>query len=318
MAQESTSERKLNLDERSRELAQKAPPFASAGLVCAVVVTFHPESDLVTRLIALLPQLDGLLVVDNTPGGGYLEKIKEIGIDGSSLHIIENKANLGIAVALNQGIRYAEQQGFKWLLTLDQDTHWYPNMVEILIGVHRTCDPKPAIIGSNYHEPRNDRHMVPVGAASDHTDVKTVITSGSLIDVSVASTMGGFREDYFIDQVDHEFCLRARAYGYRVVISHKPTMAHGVGDDGGVHLPFLGILPNHPPLRKYYIARNTIVTIAQYWRLEPEWCARRMVRLILGFVLMATLEKQRRAKVTAFAAGILDGFKKRMGRYGRY
>ncbi len=125
--------------------------------------------------------------------------------------------------------------------------------------------------------------------------------------------MGGFREDYFIDQVDHEFCLRARAHGHQVVISRKPVMAHSVGESGGVWMPWLGVLPNHPPVRKYYIARNTVVTVKAYWRREPQWCLRRLARLLLGLGGMAFLEKQGFAKVRAFAGGIADGLHGRMG-----
>jgi rhamnosyltransferase len=113
----------------------------------------------------------------------------------------------------------------------------------------------------------------------------------------VALAIGGFREDYFIDQVDHEFCLRARAHGHQVVISRKPVMAHSVGESGGVWMPWLGVLPNHPPVRKYYIARNTVVTVKGYWRREPQWCLRRLARLLLGLGGMFFLEKQGFAKV---------------------
>ncbi|MGI0014597.1 MAG: glycosyltransferase family 2 protein, partial [Nitrososphaera sp.] len=169
----------------------------------------------------------------------------------------------------------------------------------------------------NYFDPQTDRIKVPTGQDADFLEQKTVITSGSLIDVRLAVASGGFREDYFIDQVDHEFCLRVRAHGQKVVISCKPVMTHSVGRPGGVQIPFLGVLPNHPPLRKYYIARNTVVTVAEYWRREPEWCLRRMVRLVLGLGLMALLEEHRFSKVRAFAAGVADGMRRRMGACGR-
>jgi rhamnosyltransferase len=56
-----------------------------------------------------------------------------------------------------------------------------------------------------------------------------------------------------------------------------------------------------------------VVTVADYWRREPEWCLRRSLRLMLGLLLMATLEKQRLVKIRAFAAGFIDGVRHRMG-----
>jgi rhamnosyltransferase len=290
-----------------------AVPEATARTVCAVVVAFFPDNDFEARLRVLLPQVDELVIVDNTPGGTCKLLLMALTLNETRIHIIENQANAGIAAALNQGIERTLQRGRKWILTLDQDTKCYPDMIDTLIDVYKACEPKPVIVGSNYFDSHNNRPVVHACGDSKYQDCKTVITSGSLIDAEMARDIGGFREDYFIDQVDHEFCLRARSYGYRVIISCKPAMTHSVGNPGGVLLPILGVLPNHSAIRKYYIARNTVVTVSKYWRQEPEWCLRRLVRLVLGLGLMAILEKQKIAKVRAFIAGITDGMMRRMG-----
>ena len=186
-------------------------------------------------------------------------------------------------------------------------------MVRTLLHVHAACVPPAVVIGGNYLDTRNSKTKVSVGADGEFLDQKTVITSGCLVDACFAQTIGGFRDDYFIDQLDHEFCLRARTHGGKVVISRKPVMTHSVGEMGGAWLPLLGELPNHAPLRKYYVARNSLLTIAAYWRREPDWCLRRALRLIGGMFLMVTLEGQRGVKVRAFAAGIADALAGRMG-----
>ena len=287
------------------------PPAPSTENICAVVVAYFPDEGFEARLQTILPQVGRLVIVDNTPDTISLSP-EIIAAWGERLHSIANHTNRGVAAALNQGLEYASQQGYPWVLTLDQDTQCYPNMLTILGNVYDDCIHRPAVIGSNYLDPRNHKPKVPPHG-NKCLEQKTVITSGSLVDAGVARAAGGFREDYFIDQVDHEFCLRVRAHGYRVVISREPVMAHSVGRPGGVDVPFLGILPNHPPLRKYYIARNTVVTISTYWRQEPEWCLRRFVRLILGLGYMAVLEENRLAKVWAFTAGIADGIFRRLG-----
>lgn len=287
------------------------PPVPSATNVCAVVVAYFPDEDFEARLRTILPQVARLVVVDNTPDAIALSP-DLVAAWGERLHCIANHANRGVAAALNQGLEYALQQGLPWLLALDQDTQCYPNMVGILGNVYKGSSPRPALIGSNYLDPRNNKPKVPT-QGSACLEQKTVISSGSLIDAEIAVLIGGFREDYFIDQVDHEFCLRLRTQGCRIVISREPVMAHSVGRPGGVGVPFLGILPNHPPLRKYYIARNTVITISAYWRQEPEWCLRRFVRLILGLGHMAVLEENSVAKVRAFTAGIVDGIFHRLG-----
>jgi rhamnosyltransferase len=280
--------------------------------VCAVVVTYYPDVGVIDRLGLLLPQVHRLVIVDNTPAGSREFDLSGLTNAFPTTLVIENRVNKGIATALNQGLNFASGAGYEWLVTMDQDSVCHPDMVLTLLKLSKTCQTPPAIVGANYFDPQIEGTKVPVGDGGCWPQ-KTVITSGCLIDVRVACTIGGFRDDFFIDQVDHEFCLRARAHGHTIVISRRPVMTHSVGTTGGVRLPFLGVLPNHPPVRKYYIARNTVVTVATYWRTEPAWCVRRMVRLFLGLIEMALLEQHRVSKVKGFVCGIRDGLRKQMG-----
>lgn len=282
--------------------------------VCGVVVAFFPDMEFRSRIEQVMQQVDALLVVDNTPSGGCRDLLASLTSRHEKLVVVESHRNVGVAAALNQGLAHAAKIGCDWLLTLDQDTQVYPIMVETLLRTYADCRASPAIVGSNYLDPRRGRPAFPSTGVGRCVEAKTVITSGSLILVTAAQAIGGFREDYFIDQVDHEFCLRIRAHGYRVAISQTPVMTHSVGEAGGVNVPFFGSLPNHSPTRKYYIARNSIVTIADYWSREPMWCLRRLIKLSLGFLLIIIAEKkQRRDKARAFVAGIQDGINRRLG-----
>jgi rhamnosyltransferase len=295
------------------EPRSETPAQGTTKSVCAVLVAFFPDHEFEERLLTVLPQVESLVVVDNTPGGCCARRLKTLANQESHLHIIENQMNLGVAAALNQGLSLALNQGSQWLLTLDQDTVCYPDIVETLLNTRANCELAPTVIGGNYLDPRNGKNKVAEDRAGTWLEQKTVITSGCLVDVAMAHHIGGFRDNFFIDQVDHEFCLRMRAQGRHVVISRKPVMMHSVGEPDGPRLPFLGALPSHPPLRKYYITRNTLVTIAEYWRQEPEWCLRRFLRLLLGLALMIILEKKRLSKARAFAAGVVDSLHRRMG-----
>lgn len=287
--------------------------MTSEPSVCAIVVAYHPDEGFAARLDDLLLQVSALVVVDNTPSDARRESIHLSFADDKKLMLIENHENLGVGAALNQGLEQAAAWSCDWLLTMDQDSRCHADMVQNLLQVMTNCVPTPKVIGSNYFDPRNGTTKIPTNRPGEFLDQKTVITSGSLVNVRFAKAIGGFRADYFIDQLDHEFCLRVRANGGRVVITSKPVMDHCVGEDGGVWLPLLGYLPNHAPLRKYYLARNSLVTIARYWRTEPDWCLRRALRFVLGLPLMALLERQRLAKMRAFLAGILDSVGGRMG-----
>ncbi|MDD5298394.1 MAG: glycosyltransferase family 2 protein [Rhodocyclaceae bacterium] len=286
-----------------------APPGTGA-----VIVAYHPDDGLAQRISAILPQFQAVLIVDNTPEAYRDPRLMSLAeANPAGVELMANPENLGVAAALNQGLAWAHHRGFLWLVTLDQDSHIYPNLVETLTGIALSLDKQPMVVGGNYLDPRNGRLAANREGVVPYEVRKTVITSGSLVSVEAAIAIGGFREDYFIDQLDHEFCLRARRHGYQVLISRKPVMDHSVGEEGGVRLPFLGTLPNHSPLRKYYITRNSLVTILEYWREEPDWCARRLIRLLLGFLLMGVLEQNRLDKIRAFLAGVRDAMDRQMG-----
>jgi rhamnosyltransferase len=66
-------------------------------------------------------------------------------------------------------------------------------------------------------------------AGRNWVEVPTLITVGSLISVAAFARIGPFREDFFVDYADIEFCLRARRSGYHVVQGVAPTIEHAIG-----------------------------------------------------------------------------------------
>ena len=147
--------------------------------VCAVVVTYFPDSGFEERLRMILPQVESLVMVDNSPEG---DKVRQLGILAEyrgRVLLVENHANLGIAAALNCGLENAVQLGCKWLLTLDQDTRCFPDMVDTLLRVHGAGE-RIAVVGSNYFDYRNTRTAAPASDGDEYLERKTVITSGSL------------------------------------------------------------------------------------------------------------------------------------------
>lgn len=48
-------------------------------------------------------------------------------------------------------------------------------------------------------------------------EVKLAITSGSILNVTIAKQLGSFDENLFIDEVDSEFCYRAQKMDIRLL-----------------------------------------------------------------------------------------------------
>lgn len=102
----------------------------------AVVVLYHPGKDLAGNINSYLPQVDRLLLWDNTPGGGK-EQLPLSGVTHPErLEYRGCGRNVGIGTALNDAVAYAREHGYTHLLTLDQDSYFLPRSFPGLYGCH--------------------------------------------------------------------------------------------------------------------------------------------------------------------------------------
>ena len=171
------------------------------------------------------------------------------------------------------------------------------------------------MVGSNYWDVHRGRNFVRCAEkGSVYRERKTLITSGTLAPLSLFQNIGLFREDYFIDSVDHEFSLRARAHGYRLLISCRPLMQHSIGAGVGHTSQLRQFLSfNHSPARKYFIARNTVATATAYFLQEPAWALRQGWRLVSDLASILLFEREKRKKAKAFLVGVMHGIAGKMG-----
>jgi rhamnosyltransferase len=299
------------------EVEMPDPP-AARGEICAVVVTYHPEHDFPARLSRIVPQVASTFIIDNGSTDAEVKMLRGAAT-GGAVSLVCNLENLGVATALNIGACRALAAGFKWALLLDQDTEVDHDMVERLVATHASCDDgdRIAIAGSRFRDLRG-QSSEPIRLDSKGElweEVESVITSGSLLSLRAYSAIGPFREEFFIDYVDTEFCFRARTAGYRVIQTIRPLMSHTVG------APTRHILPwatkwttNHSPDRRYYIARNNTVLLREHgapgggsWRLKSFVRCWRLIKRI------ALYEHDKAKKIHAVWQGWRDGVHGHMG-----
>lgn len=88
--------------------------------VAAVVVAHHPDPGFASRLARVATQVAAVIVVDNHSSPPVRDHLADAGVVHAEL--IENARNEGIGRALNHGVQRAAARGFRWVLTLDQDT----------------------------------------------------------------------------------------------------------------------------------------------------------------------------------------------------
>jgi rhamnosyltransferase len=295
-------------EEESRLLAKP-----SISNTCVVVITFNPDELFEWRLERTAAQFTHIVIVDNGSIGKSLDMV--LGLRGrGSLSLISNEKNLGIAVALNQGVRVALEMGFHWAVTLDQDTVPLPHMLQTLLAAYDSLSTPEVIVGGNYFDVHRRRLRLAGIKKSECIKKKTLITSGMLVPLAFCLREGGFREDYFIDSVDHEFCLRVRSLGWGIYMTREAVMEHRIGSKIIAPRWISNIIPfNHSPVRKYYMARNMVATIRLYSLKEPLWSIRQIVRLFFEFSSIFLIESDKKSKALAFIKGIKHGMIGRLG-----
>jgi rhamnosyltransferase len=282
-----------------------------------VLVTYHPDGGFAHRFGLVLAQVGAVIIVDNGSAAEALGVLRDLCTSTGSI-LICNGENLGVAYALNVGAERAGALGYAWALLLDQDTEVDPDMVERLLAARASCaGERVAIVGSRFRVTAGQAieplRLEARGALWE--EVESVITSGSLLSLPAYTAIGRFRDEFFIDHVDTEFCFRARAAGYRVIETIHPLMAHAIGAPTR-HTLFgaTSWTTNHSADRRYYMARNNTVLLREYGTSgRGPWQWKSIVRCLRVCKRIVYFEKDKVRKIVAVAQGWWDGARGRLG-----
>jgi rhamnosyltransferase len=301
-------------------MMNRQPPqdSKSASRVTGVVVTYHPDIALLENLRRLLEQISEVIVVDNATTGAQAEWVELAGkLPG--VHLIRNHSNLGIAAALNTGIRAVLQKNCDWVATFDQDTAIPANYFERLFQSYEKC---PAaenvgmIVPGGWSEADNKSAAKKKTKEPAWEFVAAALNSGSLITANVFEKAGYYDEALFIDYADADFCLRIQKYGFKILRVDGVVLKHDLGTKQtrnffGIRLSFR----IHAAWRYYYIVRNRLVLYRRFFSANPLWVLRDARGLLWELPRIAILENGRQEKLSAVFKGIRDGL---LGRTGRH
>ncbi len=282
-------------------------PHPAAERVLAVVVTYHPPPELAGHLRAIRGQVDALVVVDN--GSPEAPRLAALAAELDAV-FVGNARNEGIARALNQGAERAVAGGYAWLATFDQDSAPPPGLIEglkALVHAHPQAAQVGLVapsfhdrhLGRTYHDPSNTLVDGP-----DWREVRTLITSGSLVRVATFGSVGGYDERLFIDFVDHDHCRRLRRAGWRLLQGKTLLIDHAIGQLTPHR--FLGRTvhcTNHSVARRYYITRNQLEYYRRCLFSEPYLAAWGFANLAMRSLLTVLYEAERGAKARAILRG---------------
>jgi len=280
--------------------------------VCAVVVTYNPDPTFLDNIATLGAQVNHVVVVDNGSADTTEQRLQELD-RREHCTVIRNRQNLGIAAALNLGVKFAMDRGFNWVATFDQDSRISERFIPQMLETYRQT-PHPehiAIIAPTYVD-RESGVNRPVDRASNGTILHTM-TSGSMMPAIVIRKLGPFDESLFMDYVDIEFCLRARHRGM-LILQSPAILYHSCGRL--THHRIFGRLfgaSNHSAGRRYYITRNRLRLLVPYATDWP-WAWREIKAIISEAAKIALVEDEKWKKFRAMAAGTVDALSGKVGK----
>lgn len=269
----------------------------------AGIVVYRPELDrLDENIAAVLPQVVDVVLFVN--GDESWLAVQQLFVRHPSLYVIRSGENVGIASGLAGIMEYAEDNGYDWVLTLDQDSVCTPGLVQEYMsyltlpnaGMLTCC-----ITDRNFSQ---DSGFLPGERCEE---VEKCITAGSFMSVAAYTRTDGYDKSMFIDGVDWDMCYNLRRHGYVIYRVNFDGLLQEVGHGRNVSLfgrPYIAY--GESPLRNYYGARNDIFLARKY----PEYLSmgKTFVRELRAELIVLLYEDDRGEKLRNRWRGVRDGY----------
>ena len=303
----------------TRDLLPDDPvPEAAAGparFVAAVITTYNCYTSIERTILAIANQVAKVIIVDNGSEPETLDAIKGA-IERNRLQTCEllpQGRNLGIGAAINIGVRAALAGGAAYILTLDDDTEVSPGTVAELVRCFIDHEAQHVgivwaqwIVESNFAQ-------TSYGESDTPRTVDRTPSSGCMIRREVFESVGMFREDYFLDFTNYEYCARIINAGWRVLACPTATVFQRPGDV--TRRQFFGrtvVVSNYPAERLYFLCRNGFVLYL--WERRSGRHLREHCRSTASrFVKSLLYEREKTRKSSAIIRGSVEGLLGRLG-----
>lgn len=272
---------------------------------CAGIVTFNPDTTLLTSVLtAVSCQFDCVYIYDNASIN--IDEIKRVINSYANVKLFVSSINNGIAKALNVLSETAIEDGYSWMLTLDQDTIISEGLYDSFSELKNEANIGIICPRVNYN---NFKVKEKGNLHERYSEVVACMTSGSYMSLEAWKKTKGFDEWMFIDWVDNDICTQFTLAGFRIIRDNQVFMEHNLGNPVKVKTLFgTKIDFQYSAFRVYYMVRNELYYTRKYWNFVNKYKYLAIsIRSILNLLLLYWHDKDRRHSISQ---GIKDGIRK--------
>lgn len=225
--------------------------------ICAVVILYEPDNTFIENINSYISFVKKLYIIDNSS-----KELNSDLLNDEKVEYIFNNENQGISKSLNKATRLAINSKYEYLLTMDQDSAFI-NFSSFLKCLSTINFQNIAMVSAN--PSYNIENMID---GCRYKNVIRSITSGSILNLNLFDFIGGFDENLFIDEVDFDYCLKAKILKYDILLFENIYLEHNYGtkieniDKYRVQ---------YPPIRIYYMTRNRLYMASKYGKEFPNY-----------------------------------------------
>ena len=266
--------------------------------VAAIVVTYNRLALLKECLKALDVQsypLSKIYVVDNASTDGTQAWFEQSSLaKDEKFEFVQLGKNVGGAGGFEAGMAYAMKHNYDWLWLMDDDSIADRTSLKALLESPVSQQANVGVLASKvsgideeilemnrqftFDSRTGDRHWVDLKQfEKDSFEVDCTSFVGFLIRTDVVAKIGLPIGGMFIHFDDHEYSLRVRAHGYKIVVVPGSVIVHKLTLMRDKDSRYLYIFPKE--LWKYYYGqRNEVWGLVRYihpWHRKLEFMARR-------------------------------------------
>jgi GT2 family glycosyltransferase len=174
-----------------------------------------------------------LIIYDNS----FESQIINEATNFNSFEYVHNSKNVGLAIAYNYALNYANLKGYSWLLLLDQDT-----ILEDLFFINLGLDLNSlnqdyvAIVPTAFsndkllspYTPLRGNRFLSIDKIKNKSNLQIyAVNSGTLISTKFLSQIGGFDEVFWLDYLDHWLFLQIH-FNKKLVYVSKNVIEHDI------------------------------------------------------------------------------------------